>query len=188
MAEESLGSWVECVVDNDYEIYDQYPYSIRRKGGDKLVRESVNKKDGYVQCSMNNKKYQKHRIIAQQFIPNDEPETKPFIDHIDNNRTNNHITNLRWVSASENQRNKSSSKGYQYVFYDELPTTAERLDAYNGYEFDGLYIDYENEKLYKFNGVRYRELICCMKQGNIYYRTYDIEGKYRALSHKNLFD
>jgi len=185
MTEESLGSWVECVVDNDYEIYDQYPYPLRRKGCDRLVRESLNG-NGYVICCMNNKPYRKHRVVAQQFIPN--PDNKPFVDHIDHNRSNNHLTNLRWVSASENSKNQAGHYGYQYVFYDELPTTAERLDAYNGWEFDGLYIDYENEKLYKFNGVRYRELICCMIHGSIWYYTSDIEGKKRALSHKNLFD
>jgi len=28
-----------------------------------------------------------------------------MVDHIDGNRTNNHITNLRWVTAEENSNN-----------------------------------------------------------------------------------
>ena len=38
MAEES-GEWLECVVDNDYEIFSEYPYPIRRKGKERIIKE-----------------------------------------------------------------------------------------------------------------------------------------------------
>lgn len=44
-----------------------------------------------------------HRLIAVAFIPN--PENKPCIDHIDTDRTNCSIENLRWVTAKENSNN-----------------------------------------------------------------------------------
>ena len=185
MTDDITGEWLECIVDNDYQIFSEYPHSIRRKGTDRIIKESISKKDGYVQCSMNQKKYQKHRIIALQFI--DNPENLPQIDHINHNRTDNRIENLRFVSASVNQKNKSSNKGHHYKFLDELPESAESLDAYNGHEFDGLFVDYENKKLYIFNGVKYRELVPCRITGNIYYRFYDIEDRRTALSHKVLF-
>ena len=109
------------------------------------------------------------------------------VDHINHNRTDNRIENLRWVSRSENAKNKTISKGHQYVFIDDLPNTAEPLDAYNGHEFDGLWIDYENKKLYVFNGIRYRELIACRSHDRIFYSVYDIEGTQRQLGHKVLF-
>lgn len=182
MAEET-GEWLECVADNDYEIFSEYPYPIRRKGSDRLVKECVNLA-GYVVCSLNSKQYKKHRIIAQQFIPN--PSNLPQVDHINHDKTDNRLENLRWVNQSENQRNKSG-RVHQYVFLDELPETAETLDAYNGHEFDGLWIDYENEKLYLFNGVKYREIVATRRQGSIRYRVLDIENIYRDLSHKVLF-
>lgn len=41
-----------------------------------------------------------HRIIAEAFIPN--PKGKPQVNHIDNNRRNNIVSNLEWVTRSEN--------------------------------------------------------------------------------------
>ena len=49
-----------------------------------------------------------HRVIAMTFIPN--PESKPCVDHIDGNRTNNSVDNLRWVTVAENNRNPITNK------------------------------------------------------------------------------
>jgi len=46
-----------------------------------------------------------HRLLALQYIEN--PENKPEVDHIDRNKTNNIIENLRWVTRLENRRNRT---------------------------------------------------------------------------------
>jgi len=72
------------------------------------IMKSYVETDGYVRIPLtkNNKqkKYQLHRLIALQFIPN--PNNYDYIDHIDNNKQNNSIENLRWINMSGNMRNR----------------------------------------------------------------------------------
>jgi hypothetical protein len=51
-----------------------------------------------------------HRAVALAFIPN--PESKPFADHIDRDRTNNSISNLRWATKVENCLNNGNPNNY----------------------------------------------------------------------------
>ena len=182
---EETGEWVECVVDSDYEIYSEFPYPIHRKGKDRVISECIDKKSGYVKCKLNRKSYLKHRIIANQFIDNSNDLSE--VDHINHNRADNRIENLHWVSHSENNKNRTGRGKYAYTYLDELPDTAESLSAYNGHEFDGLYIDYENQKLYLFNRTRYREAIATRNRDNLYYNIRDIENKLQHLNHVVLF-
>jgi hypothetical protein len=65
------------------------------------------------------KDYRIHRLMGNNFLPN--PNNYPEIDHIDRNSQNNHISNLRWVSRSENQINKNlpcnNTSGIKNIYY-----------------------------------------------------------------------
>ena len=64
-------------------------------------------KYGYLMVELRNHKKPKnfliHRLVAIAFITN--PENKPEVDHINANKTDNNVNNLRWVTAKENVRN-----------------------------------------------------------------------------------
>lgn len=44
-----------------------------------------------------------HRLLALQYIPN--PDDSSEVDHIDRNKLNNDLSNLRWVTHAENMMN-----------------------------------------------------------------------------------
>ena len=46
-----------------------------------------------------------HRLVAIAFI--DNPFNKACVDHINNDKTNNNLSNLRWVTMQENNMNRS---------------------------------------------------------------------------------
>jgi hypothetical protein len=60
---------------------------------------------GYIIINLNGKNYRLHRLLAQSFIEN--PNGYDEVDHIDRNRLNNDLSNLRWCSRSQNSHNHS---------------------------------------------------------------------------------
>ena len=77
------------------------------KGNKKGIIKSKND-GGYLRIRLTNEDgrgtFRIHRLIAQHYIPN--PLNLPLVDHIDRDKTNNNICNLRWVTHSENSQNE----------------------------------------------------------------------------------
>lgn len=113
-------------------------YRVDGKTG-KLVecRQSLNSR-GYLGVSRYNARrgrcttYPVHRLVAMAFLPN--PDNLPTVDHIDRDRTNNHVSNLRWAdykTQAENSSNVldrlplpvrvSEDKKQYFRYYHQLP-------------------------------------------------------------------
>ena len=70
---------------------------------------------GYLTASQNGKTYLVHRLVLETFDENVE-SSKLLVDHIDGNRSNNLLSNLRWVTSKENavgRKPRSSAKHCQ---------------------------------------------------------------------------
>jgi len=52
------------------------------------------------------------RIIAHTFIKN--PQGKPYVDHINRNKKDDRVVNLRWVTQTENAGNQGPRRGRKY--------------------------------------------------------------------------
>lgn len=96
---------IEWKIITDYPEYEVSNLGqIRRK--DKVLKPKLNTKGYYgVDLWKQNQRKRKriHRLVACAFLPN--PDNKKEVDHIDRCKTNNMVTNLRWVTRSENMLN-----------------------------------------------------------------------------------
>ena len=63
-----------------------------------------------------------HKLVALAFIPN--LENLPLVDHINRNKKDNCVSNLRWVSLRLNSLNQddrisNTNTGEQYIYFDK---------------------------------------------------------------------
>lgn len=67
-----------------------------------------------------------HLALAKIFIPNIDPGNKIEVDHIDRNKKNFSLVNLRWVTKKENSQNKNKARRlreYLYLAYEDREKT-----------------------------------------------------------------
>jgi len=107
--------------------YEDYHISNlgRVKYNDTILTQFIDA--GYYKVCFKSKTFKVHRLMGIAFIPN--PDNKPFIDHINRNRSDNSLNNLRWATRQENtinqngrsninQKNiyiKKDTRGYEYI-------------------------------------------------------------------------
>lgn len=110
-----------------------------------------------------------HACLGYIFIPNLDPEINCIVDHIDRNRSNNSLNNLRWVDSKISRENQNRKDKYRFQYF-----------AYSDKEMNNL--------IYKFDCAddiistleleisNYRSVVtaidCCIKKLSTYYGYY----------------
>jgi hypothetical protein len=90
---------------------------IKKNGLKQTIRERILKPftspKGYLQVSLHNingknKTAKVHRLVCEAFHEN--PENKPCVNHIDEDKADNRAFNLEWVTAKENSNHGTRSE------------------------------------------------------------------------------
>lgn len=94
-------------------------YSTKKIQPEKIKAQNINNR-GYYYVTIKKKKLFVHRLVAIAFI--DNPFNKPCVDHINTDKSDNTVDNLRWVNSKENQNNNLTRKhmSEKHVFTDNM--------------------------------------------------------------------
>ena len=93
----------------------------------KLAGKAINNK-GYSTFVINKKQFKTHRIIAMVYLDLNIYDIKKEVDHIDGNKLNNNINNLRIVPHQQNMWNCTKAKGYRFHKRDNIWETGIRVN------------------------------------------------------------
>lgn len=121
--------------------FEEYKISnygnVKGKSGN-ILKCACSRAGGFYPCVTlyKNKKHhgkRVHRLVAEHFIPN--PEKKYSVDHIDRNRQNNKVTNLRWATRKEQLNNQkifrdriaTNNSKERYIYIDKRVKNAKKI-------------------------------------------------------------
>ena len=133
---------------------------VRHKGSGDILKPSI-VENGY--CNITLRSYGKsfhtsiHRLLGKIFIPN--PENKPCIDHINRNKQDNRLENLRWVTISENGHNVLLKKNNISFLNKKYNGSYQFQKTVNGKKYSKCFKTYEEAEEYR------NEFILNMNQG-----------------------
>lgn len=79
------------------------------KKGNILQQRNIGEYKGVMLCTKSKEKQVYiHRLVAMAFLPN--IDNKPQVNHINEDKSNNHVSNLEWVTPWENANHETRNK------------------------------------------------------------------------------
>ncbi len=97
-----MEEWKQTTVDERYYVSSIGNIKSIINGKVRVLKPVIDSR-GYYYTRIRSKAYSIHRLVALAFLPT--KDTYLHIDHIDGNKLNNNITNLRWCTQKENNNN-----------------------------------------------------------------------------------
>ena len=162
----------------DYEVETEPPHRIRRKRDGFMLKLTPHKRSGYVIVWLNGEQYYYHRILAKHFIPN--PDDLPQVDHIDRNRENNTLENLRWVTRSQNMSNRFEFTLQKREYMEHAPNDITEIRTFNDVEYDEnkYFFCFENDRVVlRVNDHKWQWLAQTPQNGYLKMMMRDINGR-----------
>ena len=168
--------------ENDYEVETEPPHRIRKISSGWIVTTTLNNRSGYIDIRLNGKTYKYHRILAKHFIPN--PDNLPEVDHINQDKTDNALENLRWVNRSQNSSNRSKFKQQRREFLDHAPNDIIEIRTFNDFEYpeNRYYFCGENDRVVlRVNDHKWQWLAQTPHQGYVRVIMRDVNERYHQI-------
>ena len=154
------------LIDHEgYEILIDHPYTIRNIKTKHELKEHM--RSNYPAVNIQNKHYYKHLLIVKQFLPN--PDGLTSIKHINRDKSDYHLNNLKWSTQSEASLNRSKGKKGNNEFVESIPEDAMEVKEYLKNNFDNYYYSPSSDTFYYFTGNDYRKLNINTDKNNLQY-------------------
>ena len=117
-----------------YEVSDTGMVRSRKSDHYRLIKQKYNRFTGYYAVDLRKdgecKTYSIHRLVAAAFIPN--PDALPYVNHKDEDKTNNSVENLEWCTSQYNNLYSSYKRRKRieaYTVDGELLATFESVNT-----------------------------------------------------------
>jgi hypothetical protein len=104
----TFGVWEDLKINSDYEINTIYPYHIRNKQKLHRYLKKATRNSGFITVSISDKPIRKDIIVAHQWLNNPDKMTK--VEHVNNNRADYHLDNLRIVPLTPPKKISKNKK------------------------------------------------------------------------------
>lgn len=98
-----MEEWLNIYGYPDYQVSNTGKVKSLKYGKERILKQGTNEYGYHMVQLFRDGKYKNmkvHRLVAEAFIPN--PYNLPFINHKDENPSNNNITNLEWCTQLYN--------------------------------------------------------------------------------------
>lgn len=126
--------WVKIPNFPDYEISNYGRIKSFKRGKEKIMKLQLNE-NGYYYCFLfedkKSKKVKPHQLVAIIFLGHSLCGMDLVVDHIDGNKLNNHVSNLRIVTPRKNSINYRNLNSKTYTSKHVGVHIAKWKDRYN---------------------------------------------------------
>ena len=141
-------TWQTLIINPNYEISVDFPYNIRRKHNNRYCCEYFTGQYVYYTVTLDGKRYKKHDVIAYQWLGythDKKHKDKLIIDHINKNRMDNHLNNLRIATSSQNAKNRTKYAKTHILPQDAVIHNSKYPHVYYSPSFNQFYVGINNK-------------------------------------------
>lgn len=105
---------------------------LRNENNNHWLKGGMNKGYHFYSVFFKGKQYilYTHRLVAEYFLPNPDPENFNIVHHKDSNKLNNNLSNLEWMSVKEHNNIHAQRYSVQKIYIDNEEINVDELKQF----------------------------------------------------------